>query len=116
MKYRFQKSVHILNDLITYLHQIGSADFHIDMRLRKNVSVCMISAPVPNMSEDEVKRLKDTLNTPRQREVEQNFWGLSGEADTDPELSLVGMMVDEAMVDYTNGLLTIVVKRLEDQL
>jgi len=101
----------IVSDLISYCYHMGAMDCHLDMRIRNDVAVYFINAPVPKMTQEDADKLRETLNTPRQREVEQNYWGLSGESETDPELALVGMMVDEAMVDLTEGILTIVAKR-----
>ena len=114
MKFKFEKGVRIVCDLISHCYHAGALDYHIDMRIRKDISVYHISAPVPKMTEEDAARLRETLNTPRQREVEQNYWGLSGEPETGSELVLAGMMVDEAIVDLTDGVLTIIAKRLEE--
>jgi hypothetical protein len=52
------------------------------------------------------------LNAPRQREVEQEFWDIMGESEIDCEMTLVGMLCDEATVGYENGELSIIIKRL----
>ena len=102
----------ILNDLLGYLHYKGAHVSHMDMEMLPEKSVITVCAPLPGMPEDELGQLTRILNVPRQREVEQNYWNISGEEDMDVELTLVGVMTDAADVTYQNGTLTITVERL----
>ena len=112
MKLKFEKNMRILNDLLGFLHYKGAHSSHMDMEMRPEKSVIVVSAPLPGMPEEELSQLSLILNVPRQREVEQNYWNISGEEDMDAELTLVGMMVDTADIIYQNGTLTITVERL----
>jgi len=114
MKFKFEKNMRIVSDLIAYCHRMGSSDYHIDMKLRKNVSVFMVSAPTPKLTDEDLADLEEVLNAPRQHEVEQNYWGLGGESETNPELTLLGMMIDDARIDFNDGVLTIVARRIEN--
>ena len=113
MKYRFDKNMRIMADLMTYCHQLGALDYHIDMKHAEGVSHCTIRCAVPSIDPERLAELDTELNRPRQKEIEQNFWGLSGENDIDAELTLVGMMVDKATITYENGQLTIHCIRLD---
>ncbi len=114
MKFKFEKNMRIIADLIAYCHKLGAVDYHVDMSLGKEVSVYQISCPIATISLEKLEELCENLNAPRQHEIEQNYWGLSGDMDTgQTELELVGMMVDEANITYENGTLSIVVRRIE---
>jgi len=40
---------------------------------------------------------------PRRHDIEEYYWELTGDDDLDTELSLVGMMVDDVVIDYKNN-------------
>lgn len=111
MKFKFEKNLKIVNELVVYFHKLGNSDVHIDLTCDKNSSYFKISGTVPNLSSEELDNLNKTLNTPRQHEVEHYYWNLSGECEFDSELSLIGMMVNDVKVDYVDDVLTINVIR-----
>ena len=113
MKFKIEKNVRIISDLIAYCYRMGGGDYHIEMKLNKNVSVFYISVAVPKLTQEDLKSLEETLRAPRQHEMEQNYWAISGDSDGDLELSLVGMMIDDAKIDFTDGVLTIMARREE---
>lgn len=113
MEFRFEKNIKIINNLLLYCRSHGAKEYHLDISFQKDISAYRIEAELNNYSEKEMSSLAEILNTPRQHEIEHNFWGLSGEADLAPELELIGMMIDEAEVSYENGLLVIEVRRRE---
>lgn len=113
MKFKFEKNLKIVNELVVYFHKLGNSDVHIDLTCDKNNSYFRISGIVPNLSDKELDKLRETLNTPRQHEVEQYYWNLSGECEFDSELSLIGMMINDVKVDYVDGVLTIDIVREE---
>jgi len=113
MEFKFEKNLRIMNDLLAYCHNRGADTYHVDIALSTELSVCRIEARLERYPEAAVSQLLELLQTPRQHEVEDSFWGLSGDLDTDPELELIGMMVDEADVSYANGRLVIETRRLE---
>lgn len=113
MKFKFEKNLKIVNELVVYFHKLGNSDVHIDLTSDKNSSYLRISGTVPNLSSKELDNLTKTLNMPRQHEVEHYYWNLSGECEFDSELSLIGMMVNDVKVDYVNEILTINIVREE---
>lgn len=50
-----------------------------------------------------IKRLREILNVQRQWEIEEYYWQLTGETDYDEELTLVGAMIDDAIVEKRDG-------------
>jgi len=113
MKFNFEKDTRIISDVMEYCHNLGALDYHIDMKTESGVSKIHVRCTIPNVSEEVLSGMKWELNLPRQKEIEQEFWGLSGDDDTEAELALVGMMIDEAEVTYEDGVLTLDLIRLE---
>ena len=107
MKHEFEKNMRIMTDLLIYCHELGAADYHIDMGRESDGYHCCITCSLAGIPDKVLSELERALNIPRQKEIEQNFWGLSGEVATDTELTLVGMMIDEATVTYENDALVI---------
>lgn len=111
MKFVIEKNIRILDELVSYYNKLGNKDIHIDMREEENKHHLFVSGEVENMSEEELLNLKVLLTTPRQREIEEYYWQLGGEVSFDCELTLVGMMIDEAKISYKNNILSIEVIR-----
>ena len=113
MKFKFEKNVVIISELIKYFHSIGVNDIHIDMGTDEITSYFHISGKILNLSKDKLENLSLTLNIPRQHEVEQHYWSLGGETDCDCELCLIGIMIDEVDISYVDNILTLKIVRKE---
>ena len=113
MKYKFGKDMHIMVDVLTYCHKLGAEDFNIDVKTSGGVFELSLRCHIENMPDGELEDLRTELGRNRQKEIEQDYWGLSGEVEADCELTLVGMMVDEAKVSYEDGVFAIDIRRLE---
>lgn len=114
MKLRYEKSVRIINDIMGYCHLIGGRRFHVDFDMQDKTTLITIKSDISGVTEKQLKELDTLLNIPRQREVEQYYWSVSGEEQIDNELGLAGMMIDKAVIGYDDGQLTIDVIRIED--
>jgi len=104
-------SMKIAGELLSYCHNHGAEDFHLDIKLGGSSDVYVIRANPTHFSEDDLSRLEKLLNAPRQREVEQDYWELMGECEDSCELTLIGMLSDEALVKFENGTLEIELRR-----
>ena len=111
MKYYFEKNLKIINELITYLYKLGSKNIQVNLHRDEDKTSFVISGELKTIDEFELNRLKEVLNTKRQHEVEEYYWNLDGESDTEGELSLVGMMIDNALISYENNILTLEIQR-----
>jgi HSP20 family molecular chaperone IbpA len=112
MKNEFEKKMLITSELLSYCHLRGAHEFHIDISEKDDATTFAIRASNAYVSEEEMEILCKRLNTPRHKEIEQDFWGLSGDSENTSELSLVGMMTDDAVIEYAEGVLSITIKRL----
>ena len=111
MKFKIEKNIRILDELLTYFTKLGNTKLNIEMNEVDNKHYFLIKGAVENISEDELNHLKKTLNTQRQHEIEEYYWQLGGEVCFDCELTLVGMMIDSAKIEYDKGILTIEIIR-----
>lgn len=107
MSLNLEKVMRIVNDLVGFCHSEGGEEFQIFIKHDQGCSSLTISSPIKGLAPDLVEELSYELNLPRQHEIEQSYWELSGEAELSGELSLVGMMIDEAKVGYRDGILYI---------
>jgi len=114
MDFIFEKNMRIISDILAYCHNRGARHCQVDIEWKESLSVCEIRAALDRCSEEQLSELRALLGTPRQHEIEQSFWGLSGDVDIDPELALIGMMIDRVDVTFAGGWLTIRVEREEE--
>jgi HSP20 family molecular chaperone IbpA len=112
MKNEFEKKMLIASELLSYCHLRGAHEFHINIYEKDDATTFVIKASEAYVSNNEMEVLCKKLNTPRHREIEQDFWALSGDSENTSELSLVGMMTDEAVIEYADGVLSITIKRV----
>lgn len=113
MKFKIEKNIKIINELITYFYKLGTVDVHIDLTSDQNNSYFNIYGQVDSITKDELESLANILNTPRQHEIENYYWNLGGECEFDSELTLVGMMTNSAKVSYQDKTLKISIIRSE---
>lgn len=113
MKFRTEKNLKIINELIAYFHKLGNSNIHVDLSSDDSNSYFNIYGEIKVISSEELENLNTILNIPRQHEVEQYYWNLGGECEFDSELSLVGMMINKAKVSYENDILKISLVREE---
>lgn len=86
-----------------YCYKHGSDNVHIDINKENKKIIIFIKAQISFISKENLELLKKLLNAPRCHEMEEYYWNLTGDDDTDTELTLVGMMIDEAHINYVDG-------------
>ena len=111
MKAEFEKNKLIASELLSYCHSMHAEEYHLDVKQTDNKTTFTITASPAQVSKEELALLRKKLDAPRQREMEQDFWGLSGESESSSEMSLVGMMCDESKIWYDGSTLSITIKR-----
>jgi hypothetical protein len=111
MKAEFEKTMFISSELLSYCHLRGATQFHLDIKIEEGETVFDIKASPAELSEEEMEVLVKDIGAPRRKEIEQDFWGLSGESESSSELMLVGMMSDDTSVEYRDNELSITIHR-----
>jgi len=115
MKYKVEKCIQLINDLILFCHGIGATSYHVDYTPGEELSVFTINAEVEKLSEEQIEEIRHALTLHREQEVEEMYWSISYDADDPCEISSIGVMLDEAIVDYDGKTLRIEGKRKEYQ-
>ncbi len=115
MKFEFEKSLRILNELIGYCYKKGGKDIDANILLKPELTRLSVTAQVTSDNEEEYHKLSKTLNRIRQQELEECYWMGNGENVPGEDMNIVSIMVDKADVKYENQILKIVVERFEQQ-
>ena len=112
MSLELEKSMRIISDLVSFCYYEGAEEFEIYLKHNADESTKMrVSCRIEQMEPDKVEEIRQMLRIPRQHEVEQDYWELSGETEFSGELALVGAMSDRAEVTYKDEKLCIKVYR-----
>lgn len=111
MNHEIKKISKIIDELATFCLLHGAK--LMNMSIENNEDYFKITLDIDNIdsTNKRVKRLEELLNCPRQSEMEEFYWELTGESDHDSELSMVGMMVDKAKLEYVGNSLKMILYR-----
>lgn len=113
MKYKFEKNLKIINELMICFHKFGANDIHVSMFTEEDSNNFILWGETPKLNEEKLETLVNALNIQRQHEIEEYYWNLLGEYETDNQLSIIGMMIDKAEVTFNNNILTIKLYRID---
>ncbi|HML46996.1 MAG TPA: hypothetical protein PKE04_09655 [Clostridia bacterium] len=113
MRQIFEKNTRIMTNLLAFLYELGGESFHVDISPGARVSRMRICAKIPHLSAQTIKDMESTLRLPRQRDMEENYWYLSGESEFGSNLTLVALMTDCVHFSYQDGELTVELEREE---
>lgn len=114
MKLRYEINIRLQSHLLGYCHLLGATVFDTHLALESDRSIIEVCCKVKDLPEERLEELTQQMSIPRQHEVEQNYWNISGEEAIDDELSIAGLMTDEADISYDGEVLRIHCVRLND--
>ncbi len=103
MQHETKKITLIIDELLTLLLHKGNGNIEVKIERNKRSTEIMIVQYQCNYEETFIDNLRFDLNTQRQTEIEGYYWQLVGDDDDGEKMSLVGAMVDEAVVEQKNG-------------
>ena len=112
MSLELEKGMRMISDLVSYCYYEGAEEF--DMRLKRKdggATEMRLTCSLAGLTPAKLESIRRMLQVPRQREVEQNFWELSGEMEFGSEIALAGVMSDRAEIGYEDDTLTIALYR-----
>ena len=104
------KAKRILQELLGYYFSHEIDDLNINMHCTNVEFIITLRGKTTSMPSD-LKQLRETLNSPRQPEVEEYYWQLLGVSNDKHELNLVGSLIDSAEVTFEEGILKVMVCR-----
>lgn len=111
MRHELKKIAKMIDELSTFCLEHDADDIHINIKNLPDKEVIAVTAHHISDIDTVVNNLRDYLSYPREREMEEYYWELTGETDSCEELGLVGAMIDEARIDYNEEKLYIEVIR-----
>lgn len=101
MKEVARKVTKVADELIYYLLRAGAGNLKVDMRRDPDRFVIIIDSDYGTEQRQAIKSLERMLlEANRDKSIEEEYWELMGMngSSYDPELQLVGMLVDKARV------------------
>lgn len=107
MKYKVEKCVQIVDDLVLYCHIKGATAYHIDLKPGSEQSCFTLKAEIKELSPEDFEAIRTELHQARHQEVEELYWGITYDTSDPCELSSIGAMLDEVEVTYDGEVLTI---------
>lgn len=114
MKFKREKLIRIMNELVNFCLQINMTDLDIDFSCHKDRGEITVAGYAENPPMERLTDLEEILNAPRQEELEEYYWVLVGEGHGHQELEMVGTLVDSGSITYENKILKISIRRIED--
>jgi hypothetical protein len=105
MKHHKMKSIKIADELIGFCLNLGAHNVDIHIKTSDKEIEVEVAALISSLSSDRIDNVRNQLNCEKQTEVGSYYWELTGENIEYSELSLLGMMIDEAFVEYSNDIL-----------
>jgi len=114
MHFKFRKNLRIMNELMTCIHKLGANDISFNLNENGDETLFTIWGEIDFIEESHLQNLTNLLSTKRQHEIEEYYWNLPSNYNSESQLAIVGMMIDFAEVIYDNNVLTIKLSRIEE--
>ncbi len=103
MKHARLKISKIVDELMNYCFYMDATDIQINVKETDEYFKIYCKSDYHDQSLKKLEKLVKLLNCTKHEEMEEYYWCLAGDSDVANELTLVGMMTDEAVVRYTEG-------------
>lgn len=114
MKHEIKKVSKIVDELIEFCFSHSTEKVAVTLENKKDKFEIIAHCDNIDCNDEKIERLRELLSVQRQNEIEEYYWQLAGEDEHNGEFCLVGMMVDEAAVDYKCPALTIKLIRYKE--
>jgi hypothetical protein len=103
VRHEVKKICRIVDELTTLFLRRDTNEVDFKIIVNDNESIIRIVDYNTRFSDDYIAHLSLTLNRQRQLEIEEYYWQLAGETDQDDEITLIGAMIDRAIVEKRDG-------------
>lgn len=113
MRHEIKKISRIVDELTTLFLKDDTNEVDFSIKRFDDHTLIKIVDYGTHFSDEYIDQLRDIFNAQRQCEVEEYYWQLCGEVDDDEELTLIGCMVDEAIVEKRGDDLYVELKRYQ---
>jgi len=99
MRHEIKKVSKIVDELMTLLLREDTDEVDFKVKKEQDHYKIVVTDYNTKFTQAEAKEFEEYFNVQRQHEYEEYFWQLVGESDCDVELTMIGAMVDEAIVE-----------------
>ena len=108
-----KKLVKIVEELTLFFFTVGGNDISSRIHETSDKAIITISSNYCLECASKLDSLKEFLTRERNSCIEDVYWELAGCGDTDhsSQLLLVGVMVDNAIIDITENKVTIILEK-----
>lgn len=103
MRHEIKKICKIVDELTTLLLREDTDEVDFKIKRGKEQTKIIITDYNTKYTEADCMELTEFFNVQRQHEFEEYYWQLVGECDQDSELTIIGAMIDEAIVEIRDG-------------
>lgn len=111
MRYKREKLIKIMNELVNFCLYINMNDLKIGFTCDENEGKISVEGYCENPPMERLEDLEYILNSPRQEELEEYYWNLVGDGHGHQELEMVGVLVDSGSITYEDSILIISITR-----
>lgn len=98
MIHEHERVVRMVAELQNYLFSLGASEVRAEIRETPDAFLVSIRGNTRGNICRKMEKLRKLLSLARRTDMEEELWSLAGSVDYDTELSLVGMMTDQADV------------------
>ena len=95
----YKRLTRIIDELIYYFFTLNATNITVQITEEGSKFKVTLCCNYTLEKADKVKELARSLKMTRQIEMEEYYWELAGECCHECELSLIGMMIDEAIIE-----------------
>lgn len=96
-----QRMIAIINEVMNFL--LNKEIESVYLNIEKDEEMTLINFYCPIEEVEILHELKEKIGLHRNKEIEELYWGLLGDSNTDDELYLLGNMIDKTGVDYVDS-------------
>lgn len=112
MKHEKMRIARIADEIINYLYSLGAKDISINIKEDKEKFKLKFKSDYKDISQEKINDLVKICNTcSKANEMEEFYWELLGDTDSDSELSLMRMMIDEIEIDIQDDYIEMILIR-----
>ncbi len=103
MNHETKKIALIVDEVLTMLLVDGSEKINFDISIKNDRAEINIIQYDTRYNDEYLEIIRNRLDAPRQHEIEEYYWQLTGENETEDELFIVGALIDESTLKKENG-------------
>lgn len=103
MRHEIKKICKIVDELTTLLLREDTNEVDFKIKRGPDETKIIINDYKTHYTDHEINVFRECFNVQRQHEIEEYYWQLMGESDQDSELTIIGSMIDEAIVELKDG-------------